>query len=97
MSKVLVKVSLDWADEFTCREFKVFADEGSYQDWTKKIRAEIGGSNEIFFGTNEYHEFENYGDFEQHLTVSSITDEEALVFMKYFGNKSFGTSGLFNV
>lgn len=104
MSKILVKVSLDWADEFQCEEFKVFKDEQEYYDWTKKVRAKILGQvnddkgySEFYFGTNEYHEFHDYDDFERHIKVHQLSDEEAEVFRRYFGTNSFGTSGLFNV
>lgn len=98
MSAVLVKVSADYADEFQCEEFKVFTQEefNKFIEYYKNYFDE-NNEAEIYFGTNEFLIFESFTEFYDCLSVSEITDEEASVIQKLFGDYSFGTSGVFSV
>ena len=94
----LVKFSGDYADEFQCEEFATFATEESYYQWFDNIRNHIeNNSTEFYFGTNESNSILSVGELEESCEVYTLTDVEYDVFIKFFGMRSFGTSGVFNV
>jgi len=94
---LLVKYSGDWADEFQCEEFCIIPNRAKYDAWIAAVKSNIdNGQNEFYFGTNEFHTFEDIDDLTRDLEVTEITDEEAAVFNKYFRG-SFGTSGVFSI
>jgi hypothetical protein len=100
MSALLVKFKGDYGDEFDCQEFAVFDSQENYDRWingyTKYFSENNGSTAEVYFGTNEYLEFNSLDDLMSQLEIHEITDEEADIFTKYFGNRSFGTSGVFS-
>jgi hypothetical protein len=88
MSKVLVIMDKDYADEFDCEAFAVFDSE---QDWLLALdKIKTIEEEEFFFGSNEYLCDFDDGDF----TVKEISDEEAEIISKLFFSefsKGFGT------
>jgi hypothetical protein len=69
MSRVLVKFSSDWADEFTAEGIAIMSSE----EW-EKLRERVKDPITWNFGTNEGWEDELLDDS---FTVTEITDEEA--------------------
>lgn len=98
MTKVLVKFIGNYGDEFDCEEFNVFESQAAADAWIDIFENYIdqNGSAKVYFGTNEFLEFNHVDDLLNDLEIFDITDEEALVFEKYFGGISFGTSGVFS-
>lgn len=92
MSNLLIKASVDYADEFNCQFFFVT----TVSEWNVKCRKieelfeKVGGELEIYFGTNECLIVEDYMDWVRNLRVVEITDEQADFLKKTFG-KSWGT------
>lgn len=79
MAKILIKFRRDWADEFTCEEFRIV--DGTLEEVREKL--ERGIKEEIYFGSNEgYHE----GDLEiDDFELSVISEEIAKIIEKYIG------------
>lgn len=86
----LIKGSADWADEFDCEFFAVVTDEElqSLLDCAKSRLEE--GTIEVYIGTNEWFEIEDFDDWRSNLTFKDISDEEAKIIINYLGN-CFGT------
>jgi hypothetical protein len=82
MTKILVKLEADWADEFDVKAFKVY---DSIAEWNNQLEI-IVSLEEIYFGTNECLECLSEGDFD----VRSITDDQADFLRATFGS-SWGT------
>lgn len=92
---VLVKFSKDYADEFDCKEFRVFDSNDTYTAWLDKYKSKFeNGPVKRYFGTNEYLDFDDFNDFMSCLSVQEISEEEAGMFKKYFGKYSFGTGNV---
>ncbi|AVH85411.1 hypothetical protein RsoM2USA_484 [Ralstonia phage RsoM2USA] len=97
MSKILVKFSDNYADEFDVDGFMVI-DKDQFNKEVALIKRMFDeyGEREFYFGTNESF---NYGDFDEWFsvfTVTDITDSEADVLSKLFANSwsnrvEFGT------
>ena len=83
--KKLVIFSQDWADEFTCEQFKVM-DEEKYAEWV--IRKDNPKYDTFAFGTNEYFEQDELHD--DSFKVVDITDTQAHFLESTLG-KTFGT------
>lgn len=83
MTKVIVKMDRDWADEFQVQQFIVM-DSRKLAEFHISNLIEGGG----WFGTNEgFEEGElSEGDFK----IQDVSDEELKVITKFFG-QSFGT------
>lgn len=83
---MLVKGSVDWADEFNCEFFGVFSNDA----WEKRKKTvevsfeENEGEREIGFGTNEDLRVDSYDNWINQLEVTPITEEEAKVLHKLF-------------
>ena len=88
MSKVLLKMSADWADEFQCEQFKICESTLT----ASQIIADCvnkGG----YFGTNE--EFEECELSERNFSVHTLSHEEARFLERTLGD-TFGTGILDN-
>lgn len=83
MTKVIVTMSRDWADEFQVEQFVVM-DSRKLAEFHVSNLIDTGG----YFGTNEGFEGGelDYGDFK----IEDVSDEELKVITKFFG-QSFGT------
>lgn len=97
MSKVLIKFSRDWCDEFNCDGFRV-VDSQEEADEIKKVWSK---PRWFYFGTNEGWEPEHQlgngypgGVLANSMTFTEITDEEAETLIKLFDlngeTKSYG-------
>lgn len=88
MSKVLVIFSKDWADEFNVDGFRVY-DSDKLESLKQRINANSSANFEYYFGTNEGWD-EEVGEFFKHsYEFKEISNLEAEVIKKCFGN-SFG-------
>lgn len=96
MSKVLIKYSACWADEFDCEGFAVL-EKQVWSDNCEKVKKIFSkrGDVEVYFGTNEAFIFDSYEDWVRNFEVEDISDDDALILSKLFGdNRStfdFGT------
>jgi len=87
MSKVLVSISKDYADEFEVTGFAIFKNK----EW-KKLEKECLKKKKPFsvsFGSNQELEFENGEDLIDSLYFKNLSKEEAKIIEKKLG-KSFG-------
>lgn len=83
MSKVILILSRDWADEFDVEQFVVMKDRQVAESRIAEL-AERGG----WFGTNEG--FEEGELSEEDFTIKDVSEEELTTIVKFFGT-SFGT------
>jgi hypothetical protein len=88
MSKVLLKMSADWADEFQCEQFIICSTEEKAKDIITNCITKGG-----YFGTNE--EFEEYMLSERDFSIHPISHEEVRFLERILGN-TFGTGILDN-
>jgi hypothetical protein len=92
--KVLVKFDDNWADEMDVSGFKIFdnldAWEKCVNEFTKNRfdgeEPEDDEENyfEVYFGTNEYNEYESMDEFISNFDIAEISDEEAVAIEKIF-------------
>jgi hypothetical protein len=93
--KLLVKYDSNWADEMDINGFKVLTNEQweKYQkDFKKLFKKECYS---YYVGTNEEIEYSDFDEFISDFKTSEITDEEAAVIEKLFGNLSTYGYGFF--
>ena len=93
--KLLVKYDSNWADEMDIDGFKVLTDkqwEKYQRDFKKHFKEEW---YTYYVGTNEEIEYGDFEEFRNDFNVSEITDEEAAVLEKLFGNLSKYSYGFF--
>lgn len=97
MSKILVKFNDNYADEFDVDGFMVISKNQFDKDveLVKKWFADYGDA-EFYFGTNEALSYDDFDDWFNSFSVTEITDDEAQVLTKLFGNSwsnrvEFGT------
>jgi hypothetical protein len=88
MSKVLLKMSADWADEFQCGQFKLCESEHEANDIITNCITKGG-----YFGTNEG--FEEYDLSDRNFSIHLLSDEEARFLERILGD-TFGTGILDN-
>jgi hypothetical protein len=103
---ILIKADFDFADEFSCKSFGVFLKEDweKLKVETKKVLDDfaskrkkhpefgfyMGNGLEIYFGTNEYLQINDYADWIKNLSEIEITEAEYNFFRNNFG-KTWGT------
>ncbi len=82
--KYLVKFSSDWADEFDMDGFRIMSEE-------EFEKYKTGMNNEEYpyeagFGTNEWFDYDSSQDIMKDLTIVEMSEEDVIVFEKYFEN-----------
>jgi hypothetical protein len=93
---VLVRLDACWADEFDVRHAWVMTRE-EYEEGVESSKQELekrGRYTEIYFGTNEAIEVENFDDYMSNLSVEIISKEDYEAFNRMFGG-SFGMFGYY--
>lgn len=92
MSKLLVIMRADYADEFDVEGFSILSEE-QFNQMIKGAKKEIkeNGFLDVCFGTNESLIWENADDFKRDFKVKEITDQEEATIVKLFDGSSFGT------
>ena len=88
MSKVLVKWSDNWADEMDLEGFAVMESQ-EWKDIKKKFEKHDHGFD-ISVGTNEDIDYSDGKDFLRHIETKNISDDEAKMLKKLFGEGNFG-------
>lgn len=88
---VLVKASIDYADEFDCKMFWVGA-RTAWENTLERAKKSFAKDGEltVCFGTNEELTFSNYDDWVGSFTVIDLTDAEGETLKKFFP-QPFGT------
>lgn len=89
MSYVLLKASVDWADEFYCEMFSIWSKE-EWEHYKKSVQEEFDYDVNVDFGTNESIEITNYEDWISNIVETEITESEYNFLKKNFGT-SYGT------
>ena len=83
----LVKFDNDWADEFSLTTFAVMEHE-EIERLFNLVELYFsffpGKIIEIYFGTNEYFEFEDYKSFRNSFEIVNLTEQEVEMFRKLF-------------
>lgn len=89
MSKLLVKIDRNWADEFDAKSFMVVEEA----DWKKclkiakrycQIQNKNNESISRYFGSNQEIKYENFKQYKDSLSEIKISDEKAKEIMKMF-------------
>lgn len=89
MSKILVKYSDNYADEFNVKGFAIMSEK----DFKKGMELAKKGFEEdkdfmtFVFGSNEYIEYEDFEEFENAFCCEKISENELITLEKYFGVK----------
>ena len=96
MKYYIVKIDVDYADEFDVQGFELIKSELDQKSFKKQYYDDIemfadGEDEDIypiegFFGTNENIRFENRKELEEGITIKEITEEEYKVIKKVLGN-----------
>lgn len=93
MSKyVLIKECRNYADEFDTYGFTII----SMNEWdqikleTKALFDTKKNGIEVYFGTNEAHEYYDYADWLGSLQVKELTEQEADTIIAAFGGSDWG-------
>jgi hypothetical protein len=88
MTKVLVKFSGNYGDEFDCEEFNVFESQAAADAWIDIFENYIdqNGSAKVYFGTNEFLEFNHVDDLLNDLEIFDISGKS--IFNKKYTNVS---------
>lgn len=84
----ILKYNDNWADEMDISGFAVMTE--SERDEYFAVFKKVFDTNEyysFFVGTNEEIEYNTLEDFTNAFEMSEITEEEAKVFSKFFGNE----------
>jgi len=81
MSKVLIKISTDWADEFQAEGF-AYCDAMLWKALIKQAKTYF--KHEVYFGTNECLDFRNYDEYKKIFKVIKLTDEQYDMLCKLF-------------
>lgn len=86
MSKILVKFSDNYADEFDVDGFMVI-DKDQFNKEVELIKRLFDeyGEHEFYFGTNEALSYDNFNQWFDTFSVTDITDAEADVLNRLFG------------
>jgi hypothetical protein len=84
----ILKYNDNWADEMDISGFAVMteSERDEYFAVFKKV-FDINGYYTFVVGTNEEVEYNTLQDFTNAFHMSEITEEEAKVFSKFFGNE----------
>lgn len=91
---ILVKFDDNWADEMDVSGFKLY---DNIDAWKKRVDEcdEEGYYTEVYFGTNEYNEYDSMDEFLRNFEVLEITDEYAAVIETLFPEAATCGYGLF--
>ena len=81
---VLVKWDSNWADEMDVEGFLITSKSSA--DSFKKQLKDYDSSFEVCVGTNEDIEYGSGKELIKELTFKKITEEEATIIRKFFGN-----------
>lgn len=87
MTKIFVRFSDDYADEFDAEGFTIF---DTIEEWNKIVEGMPEECIEASFGTNEYVSYDSKEDYLSAFVVKEITDDEAKFIISLFGNDNFG-------
>lgn len=97
----LVKEDSDWADEFGLQGFKIIGANSEEEVIEKVIRNCTNEDEkfpvELYFGTNEFQEYDSKEDLINDLSIQEITEDDLKVFLKFFpdcGKSAFGTTAI---
>jgi len=84
----LLQYNDDWADEMDISGFAVMtqSERDEYFAVFKKV-FDVNGYYSFCVGTNEEIEYDTLEDFTNAFQMAEITEEEAKVFSKFFGNE----------
>jgi hypothetical protein len=83
----LVKFDNDWADEFSLTTFAVIENqevERLFNLVELYFSFFPGKIIEMYFGTNEFFEFEDYKSFRNSFEIVNLTEQEVEMFRKLF-------------
>lgn len=86
MSKILVKYSDDYADEFEIKGFAIMTEEEFKKgiDFAKEEFEEVGSLNFVF-GSNEYIDYEDFEKFKNCFNCEKISEDNFTVLKQFFG------------
>ena len=77
----LARFSSNWADEMDLDGFMVLEDK---EPLIEAIKEALEEPQEIYWGTNEYTDYQNANQLLSEISFTEITDEEAKVLKKFF-------------
>ena len=89
MSKILVKLSTNWADEMDIDGYQILTHK-EWQDKQEEYKKAFNQApQEIYFGTNQENYYDELEDYMSEISAQEISEDEADVLIKYLG-KSYG-------
>ncbi len=93
--KFLVKETANWADEFDIEGFKIM-EANNKEELEEKIINNKVFPCELYFGTNEWQDYNSKEQLLRDLEICEISDIEIKVFEKFFGklDRAFGVTSI---
>lgn len=91
--RLLIKQTCDYADEFYTHGFAIYTQQewdDHLQNVRKRFEENSGKPIEKYFGTNEYIEFHDLGEYVNSFDIKELPDRDAFAIEKHLG-KSYGT------
>lgn len=88
MTKGIVSFNDNWADEMDINSLILIGDFDIYIKGIKKFQDLGLFAKQIYFGTNEFNEYESFTEFWSKFTFEQITDEEYKILTNFLGNGS---------
>jgi hypothetical protein len=89
MNNILIKYHKNWADELDVEGFMLWTEE-KWNEHLSKVKEYFEKSPhtvEMYFGTNEAIEYDNFEEYKRSFEVKKITPEEAKTLKKLFDEK----------
>lgn len=97
----LVKEDSNWADEFGLQGFKLVKADNEEEVIEQVVRNCTDKDEkfpiELYFGTNEFQEYDTKEDLINDLSIQEITEDDVKVLLKLFPNcysTAFGTTAI---
>jgi hypothetical protein len=92
MSKVLVSIQDNYADEFDFGGFVIMSEE----DWSEVKAGIPEGPFEAYLGTNEFQTYKGKEDYLKNVTVETISEEDEATLRRLLHMSQYGSGyGLF--
>lgn len=85
---IIVQWGGNWADEFDYDGFCIYKDKSEWEETLRKAKAYVEDNPgiELYYGTNEYIEFDSPEELDRLCTVTNITEAERKTIEKFFGS-----------
>ena len=92
----LVKLDFNWADEFDVKAVQLMTQK-EVDEFQTAVNCEDIYPFESYYGSNEFVDVEDSSEITRGMTITEISDEEAMVIEKYIGKKYGMTNVIYSI